>query len=119
MPERELVCAGYRCPIQFGPEPARLAITPDGATAYYSGFPDGIAVLRAGSGSLVPLPGRWGCIVRRRPFAPWPHCVRAGQPIGSDMSVSPDGRNLYVATSGTGRNGLAFSGGIEAFKIQR
>lgn len=120
LPTRSLVCAYVpprRCQIPFGPSAARLAITPDGKTVYYS--MGAIATLRAGPDSLTPLPGHWGCLFPARVnfYTPPRHCARAGQRIGYEEAISPDGRSLYVDTVGF-TSGLPYHGGIETFSIQ-
>lgn len=119
LPQRSLACAHTMprpCPIPFGPSAARLVITPDGKTLYYSN--GAIATLRAGPGSLAPLSGRPGCLFPARDVNPPPgNCARSGQTIGYDQAVSPDGRNLYVDTLPY-NGGLPYHGGIETFAIQ-
>jgi len=117
LPDRSLVCAGHQpCPIPFGPSSSRMAITPDGMTVYYSSSFDGIATLRAGPRSLAPLAGHWGCLFPNTLVYLFPrYCAHAGQVIGPDMVVSPDSRNLYVGTVGSG---MPYNGGIETFTIQ-
>lgn len=122
-PGRSLICAytsPLPCQIPFGPSAARLAITPDGKTVYYSN--GAIATLRAGPDSLTPLPGHWGCLFPARVNVSRPrpprYCARSGQSLGYDEAVSPDGRNLYSDTLPY-IGGLPYHGGIEAFSIQR
>ena len=121
LPERSLICAAdppRPCPIPFGPGAARLAITPDGKTLYYAS--GALATLRVARDSLTPLAGHWGCLFPTRlNYLPPRYCARGGQPIGYDMAVSPDGRDLYVSTRGYNDIPPHLGSGIETFSIQR
>jgi DNA-binding beta-propeller fold protein YncE len=117
-PQRTLVCLAYGCPIGLGPATAALAMTPDGNTAYAAFFYGGVAALRVGATTASPLPGHSGCVVSSNAYMPPARCARAGQQIGQDLTVSPDGRNLYVGTLG-GSIGNYYAGGVETFVVQR
>ena len=115
---RKLACLAHApCPIPYYIGPARLAVTPSGATAYVEMIFGGITVLHLGAnGNATQLPGRAGCLVSATHFMPPPVCARVGPEIGQDMVVSPDGRNLYVGTLGSS-NSQFYRGGVEAFAI--
>jgi DNA-binding beta-propeller fold protein YncE len=86
---------------------AALAISPDGRNAYIA---DGVTIDFPGrlgafgrdrsTGALVPLPGRAECLTRSRRSR---GCMRVrGLFSPRDVAVSPDGRNVYAATSNGG-----------------
>jgi len=79
-----------------------VVLSPDGRNAYAAGS-DGVAlaVLRRDrtSGALRPLAGRAGCVGSRGAGSCRSARALAG-PIAS--TVSPDGRHVYVAASGSG-----------------
>jgi len=118
--KQQLACSSdSQCQVPFGPDISTVAITPDGNTAYYEVFFGGVAAFRVGPRSLVPLSGRWGCLVSTSQHMPPARCRRAGQQIGPDMVISPDGRNLYVSTLGGNGNTNHYAGGVEALSVQR
>jgi DNA-binding beta-propeller fold protein YncE len=81
--------------------PSDVALSPDGRNAYVAGFgSNSVAIFRRNrrTGSLTQLSGRQGCIVHQRRGA-----CEFGRALGSPVSVavSPDGRNVYVVSSGS------------------
>lgn len=78
-------------------EPSAIAISPDGKSVYVSslGLSEAVAVFdRDGEGALHQKPGTGACL-----SATLPGCTPAraiGAPFG--LTVSPDGKNVYVAT---------------------
>ena len=83
---------------------AALTISPDGANAYIA---DGVFPGRLGAfgrdrstGALAPLPGRAECMTRSRRPRGCTHVRGLFSP--RDVALSPDGRNVYAATSNGG-----------------
>jgi DNA-binding beta-propeller fold protein YncE len=83
-----------------------VAVSPDGLSAYVaggSGEPEGVAVFdRAEDGTLTQKPGTTGCITNAGGS-----CV-LGRNLGNPqaVTVSPDGKSAYVASSDTGGSGV-------------
>ncbi len=83
-----------------------VAVSPDGLSAYVaggSGAPEGVAVFdRAEDGTLTQKPGTTGCISNVGGS-----CV-LGRNLGNPqaVTVSPDGKSAYVASSDTGGSGV-------------
>ncbi|MEA2146957.1 MAG: hypothetical protein QOG59_2544, partial [Solirubrobacteraceae bacterium] len=114
---RKLACVAHApCPIPYYSDPARLAVTPDGATVYVGMIFAGLTVLRHGAHGVSDLPGRPGCIVSATHYMPPRGCAHEGAEIGADMVVSPDGRDLYVGTLGPSHTQY-YAGGVETFRF--
>ena len=93
-----------------------VAVSPDGRNVYVTSFGDAaVAVLRRNrtTGALTPLVGTAGCLSEERAV---PACASARALEGAfGVAVSPDGRNVYVATGFDRRvDGAQPSGGFEA-----
>jgi hypothetical protein len=76
---------------------AELAVSPDHRNLYVAGS-DSISVFRINHGRLHQLRGRSGCVISTS-IANALGCKRV-QALGgpADVAVSPDGRNVYVAS---------------------
>ncbi len=78
-----------------------VAVSPDG-TSVYVGAADSRAVLvldRAADGTLTQKPGMAGCISGRPPRDGDACAYARGLDEAPTVTVSPDGRNVYVASS--------------------
>jgi DNA-binding beta-propeller fold protein YncE len=95
-----------RCaPGRFVTSPEDVVVSPDGRFAYVASFGNhAIAIFSRSrrTGRLTQLPGRRGCVHHRRADPRPSPCTRAralGGPAA--LGLSPDGRNLYVASAGS------------------
>jgi len=96
--------------------PTALVLSPDGRNAYVAGHREAVAVLDRNprSGVLAAKPGLTGCVSRdgtpggeraRRLKQPAPIGRQRSCAVGrglfgvTDVAVSPDGRNVYVASA--------------------
>lgn len=96
--------------------PSALVLSPDGRNAYVAGHREAVAVLDRdpGSGELAAKPGRAGCVSRDgTPGGERARRLRQDAPIlragacatgrglfgVTDVAVSPDGANVYVASA--------------------
>jgi fibronectin-binding autotransporter adhesin len=87
--------------------PSSVAVSPDGRNVYVTGGPDAVAVFARNSktGALAQLSGPSGCVSLTGSGG---SCAR-GRALesASSVTVSPDGRNVYIASF--------FSDGIASF----
>jgi DNA-binding beta-propeller fold protein YncE len=85
-----------------------VAVSPDGRNVYVTTF-FGLAIFSrdAQDGSLTQLPGTKGCL--DGDVLPAPGCKVIGEPLdgATDLALSPDGRDVYVVTSGPASQGGA------------
>jgi DNA-binding beta-propeller fold protein YncE len=78
--------------------PEVVAVSPDGEDVYVAGA-DTVAIFRRDSaGALIQEPGEAGCISE---FAKEGCAQGRGLFVASGIAVSPDGRNVYVASRGS------------------
>ena len=85
---------------------AVIAAASVAAPAAASASPQGVAKPSLSEGSLVQLPGKRGCLIPRSKYRSSCGTARAikgpGPFMGSRaIQISPDGRNVYVASSGS------------------
>ena len=85
--------------------PEDIVISPDGRFAYVASLGShAIAIFRRErrTGFLTQLPGRRGCVHHRLTSRPSRSCTSArGMGAPAALALSPDGRNLYVASAGS------------------
>jgi DNA-binding beta-propeller fold protein YncE len=95
-PGRARTCATGRA--LFGAKD--VALSPDGRNAY-AGSLDGLAIFdRDGRGALTQKPGDSGCITRTGTDRARDSCARAPGLYGAgSVTVSPDGRTVYVTSA--------------------
>jgi len=83
-----------------------VAVSPDGKNVYVTTF-FGLAIFSrdVDDGSLTQLPGTRGCI--NGDVLPAPGCEVVGEPMdgATDLAVSPNGKQVYVVTSGPASQG--------------
>jgi DNA-binding beta-propeller fold protein YncE len=82
-----------------------VAISPDGKSVYVSAVePNAVVIFdrNPANGELTPKPGAAGCVAGNSALARHSPCQRARGLISpSEIEFSPDGKNVYVASSGT------------------
>jgi DNA-binding beta-propeller fold protein YncE len=85
------------------------ALSPDGKNLYVTSF-SGVAVFERNTmtGALTQLPGIAGCVSESGSTARGDACADGkALVIPQDVSVSPDGKNVYVAWTYAGEGGVA------------
>lgn len=76
---------------------SEVIVSPDGKNVYAATFEDGIKTFDRdpATGALTRVPGRAGCVSEKGKGG----CRRGHEFIGFGLSISPDGRNVYGASS--------------------
>jgi hypothetical protein len=79
------------------PGGSEVIVSPDGKNVYAATFEDGIKTFDRdlATGALTRVPGRAGCISEKGKGG----CRRGHEFAGFGLSISPDGRNVYGASS--------------------